>query len=84
MGLLPFCSSNSLAAEKGCDPIKAGSSAVARFAESGEGCVEARQNLPIALPAPVAASLPSTICWAKRPHAKKTTGWGSWQQRSIT
>ena len=44
---------------------------MARLAESGEGCVEARQNLPVALPAPIAASLPSTICWAKRPHAKK-------------
>ena len=77
-GVEPCCSSNRLAAEKGRDPIKAGSSAVARLAESGEGCVEASQNLSVALPAPVVASLPSTICWAKRPHAKKTTGWGSW------
>ena len=83
-GVEPCCSSSRLAAEKGRDPIKAGSSTVARLAESGEGCVEARQNLPVALSAPVATSLPSTICWAKRPHAKKTTGWGSWQQRSIT
>lgn len=57
---------------------------MARLAESGEGCVEAKQNLPVALPAAGRGELAFDHLLGKATPCQKDYGWGSWQQRSIT
>ena len=52
MGFWPQDARSSFAWEKGWDPMNAGTSFAARFAESGEGWVEARQYLWVVAPAP--------------------------------
>ena len=84
MGSWPQDARSSFAWEKGRDPMNAGTPFAARFAESGEGWVEARQYLWVVAPAPVATMVCSTILMACAPQARNTTGWGSSQQRLTT
>lgn len=56
--------------------MNAGTPFAARFAESGEGWVEARQYLWVVVPAPVATMVCSTILMAMRSPGEKHDGLG--------